>query len=465
MPGFKNAGPIEFHIILLLSLFPLFSCAPGKYDTEGEDRSTPYVKSISPDNAATGVPTSNTITITFSKAIPPSQVTVDTDWQCSKNIQIAFDSSYSSCLPLSSNGGDNASKVFILTPNTKGEKIPSGTKFWVKISSSIKDYYDKEMDADKTSSFTTEKRCSSGCSWSQVTTVGDLTARSGHSGLVFNKKMWLLGGYDNDSGFFKDVLSSPDTSSSLSGKWDNQVHDNWSARDKHISLRYLGKMWVIGGKNSNNSYGINDVWSSSTGLTWDEQTLTNAFSTRIGHAGVVFKNKMWIFGGRSENNFLNDVYSSSDGATWTQESSSSSWSGRYGHSAIVYNDKIWIIGGDNGTSGNLNEVWNSSDGINWNQQTSLDNTTKNHSSVVFDGKIWVMGGDASDGSPQRRYFTYDGSNWSSLLSPKKSDGNMAWSQRSSTVSLVFDNYLWVIGGYKGETSEKVLGDVWKYGKP
>ena len=103
-------------------------------------------------------------------------------------------------------------------------------------------------------------------------------------------------------------------------------------------------------------------------MTWDNQTLTTAFSTRLGHAGVVFKNKMWILGGRSENNFLNDVYSSSDGTNWTQESSSTSWSGRYGHSAVVYSDKIWIIGGDNGTSGNLNEVWNSSDGINWNQQ-------------------------------------------------------------------------------------------------
>ena len=457
MSGLKTAGPIQFHFAVLLSLFLLFSCAKGKDDTEGEDRSTPYVASISPDNKATGVPTSKTITITFSKAIPPSQVTVDTDWQCSKNIQIAFDSSYGSCLPLTSNGGDNASKVFILTPNTKGEKIPSGTKFWIKISSSIKDYYDKKMDAEKTSSFTTETRCSSGCSWSQVTTVGDLTARSGHSGLVFNKKMRLFGGTTGSS-YLQDSFNTDN------GTWvkDNITTTMWSGRENHVSLRFKGKMWVIGGGNSTSSYG--DVWSSSTGLAWNEHTLTNGFSTRLGHAGVVFKNKMWILGGRSENNFLNDVYSSSDGTNWTQESSSSSWSGRYGHSAVVYSDKIWIIGGDNGTSGNLNEVWNSSDGINWNQQTSLDNTTKNHSSIVFDGKIWVIGGDDSDGSPQRRYFTYDGSNWSSLLSPEKSDGSIAWSQRSSTVALVFDNYLGVIGGYKGETSQKVLGDVWKYGK-
>ncbi|MEC8157611.1 MAG: Ig-like domain-containing protein, partial [SAR324 cluster bacterium] len=285
MPGFYTVGPIQFHFAVLLSLFLLFSCAPGKDDTEGEDRSTPYVASISPDNAATGVPTSKTITITFSKAIPPSQVTVDTDWQCSKNIQIAFDSSYSTCLPLTSNGGDNASKVFILTPNTKGEKIPSGTKFWIKISSSIKDYYDKEMDADKTSSFTTETRCSSGCSWSQVTSLGNLTARSGHSGLVFNKKMRLFGGTTGSS-YFQDSFNSDN------GTWvkDNVTTTMWSGRGNHVSLLFKGKMWVIGGGNSTSSYG--DVWSSSTGLAWNEHTLTNGFSARQGHAGVVFKNKM-----------------------------------------------------------------------------------------------------------------------------------------------------------------------------
>ena len=63
MSGLKTAGPIQFHFAVLLSLFLSFSCAKGKDDTEGEDRSTPYVASISPDNAATGFSTTGTITI------------------------------------------------------------------------------------------------------------------------------------------------------------------------------------------------------------------------------------------------------------------------------------------------------------------------------------------------------------------------------------------------------------------
>ena len=450
MSGLKTAGPFQFYFTVLLSLFLLFSCAKGKDDTEGEDRSTPYVASISPDNAATGVPTSNTITITFSKAIPPSQVTVDTDWQCSKNIQIAFDSSYSSCLPLSSNGGDNASKVFILTPNTKGEKIPSGTKFWVKISSSIKDYYDKEMDAHKTSSFTTETQCSSvpsACSWSQVTSVGNLTARSGHSGLVFNKKMWLFGGTTGSS-YFKEIFNSDN------GAWTSNTAPGWSGRENHVSLRFKGKMWVIGGGNSTSSY--DDVWSSSTGLTWENQNVTNGFSARQGHAGVVFKDQMWILGGQAGSSYLKDVWASIDGKNWEKvDNDTPMWSGRYGHAAVVYDNKIWVMGGNDNESGDSNEVWYSSNGKTWDNSTisvTWDGM-KDFGAQVFDGKIWILGGNPRT----NKFYTFDGTTWSDQQ-------DASWSVRSSLVSFRFDNYLWVVGGDSGTGGSSHMNDVWKYGK-
>ena len=68
MSGLKIAGLIQFHFAVLLSLFLLFSCARGKDDTEGENRSIPTVESIIPDNAAIGFSTTGTITITFSSS-------------------------------------------------------------------------------------------------------------------------------------------------------------------------------------------------------------------------------------------------------------------------------------------------------------------------------------------------------------------------------------------------------------
>ena len=457
MFGLKESGRFQCSLSMLLSAFLLFSCAKGKDDTEGEDRSTPYVASISPDNNATGVSSTSTITITFSKAIPPSVVTVDSDGQCTKNVQVSSDS-FSTCLPLSSDGGDIASKIFILTPNTFNNKIPSGTSYSIKVSSSIKDYYDMTMDADKNSSFTTVKRCSplSDCSWSQVSPVEDLTGRSGHSGLVFSKKMWLFGGYDNNTDYFKDVMSSPDSSSSSEGKWDNLTTTMvWSKRNEHVSLSFKGKMWVIGGKNA--STNLADVWSSSTGLAWDNQTLTGTPpSSRSGHAGVVFNSKIWILGGQSGSSWVKDVYSSSDGAAWTQESDAG-WGGRSGHAAVVYDNKIWIMGG-NDNSSDLKEVW-TFDGTSWDNQTSPTVTwegMKDHSTHVFDGKIWILGGN-DNGSRIKKFYTYDGTSWSSAVVP-------SWSQRSSLVSYDFNNYLWVVGGDNGTSGSTHMKDVWKFGK-
>ena len=123
MPGLNTAGPIQFHFTVLLSLFLLFSCAKGKDDTEGEDRSTPYVASISPDNAATGFSTTGTITITFSKPIDKQTFTTDSDGQCSKNVQVSTDF-FNTCLKLEKTS-DVPSKVWTLKPDIYNIKFPS----------------------------------------------------------------------------------------------------------------------------------------------------------------------------------------------------------------------------------------------------------------------------------------------------------------------------------------------------
>ena len=136
MSGLKTAGPIQFHFAVLLSLFLLFSCAKGKDDTEGGDRSIPAVESIIPDNAATGFSTTGSITITFSKPIDKQTFTTDSDGQCSKNVQVSTDS-FNTCLKLESTP-DVPSKVWTLKPDTYNNKFPSGTTISIKINKEIK---------------------------------------------------------------------------------------------------------------------------------------------------------------------------------------------------------------------------------------------------------------------------------------------------------------------------------------
>ena len=67
----------------------------------------------------------------------------------------------------------------------------------------------------------------------------------------------------------------------------------WSARDTHTSLVYDNKMWVLGGYDGSNDK--NDVWYSSNGINWMQATASAAWH-RSSHTSLVYDNKMWVLG-------------------------------------------------------------------------------------------------------------------------------------------------------------------------
>jgi hypothetical protein len=225
-----------------------------------------------------------------------------------------------------------------------------------------------------------------GADWNLA--VSKLSPRYNHSSVVFNNKMWILGG--TGAFYFNDVLSSDN-----GGDWEIVSGLNitpWSGRYGHTSVVFDNKIWVIGGYDGSWPY-KNDVWYSSDGINWTLATDTAFWSGRYGHTSVVFDNKIWVIGGYGDSGFKNDVWYSSDGINWTLATDTAFWSGRAWHTSVVFDNKIWVIGGY-GDSGFKNDVWYSSDGINWTLATDTAPWSGRawHTSVVFDNKIWVIGG-------------------------------------------------------------------------
>ncbi|MEM5853852.1 MAG: DUF2341 domain-containing protein, partial [Candidatus Aenigmatarchaeota archaeon] len=126
----------------------------------------------------------------------------------------------------------------------------------------------------------------------------------------------------------------------------------WRARYAHTSVVFNNKIWVIGGYDG--SY-KNDVWYSSDGINWTQATSNAGWSARYSHSSVVFNNKIWVIGGY-DGSYKNDVWYSSDGINWTQATSNAGWNIRYGHSSVVFNNKMWVMGGWTGSSFK-NDVW------------------------------------------------------------------------------------------------------------
>ena len=265
--------------------------------------------------------------------------------------------------------------------------------------------------------------------------------RLGHSSLVYDNKMWVLGGSNKD-----DVWNS------INGiNWHRTTKNaNWTIREDHTSLVYDNKMWVLGG-NYSGSY-ENDVWDSTNGIIWYEVTDAAGWSGRHNHTSLVYDNKMWVLGGQVAGAiYKNDVWFSTNGIQWQQATGGANWSARSNHTSLVYDNKMWVLGGND--SSNKNDVWYSTDGVNW-QQAAADagwSARRRHTSLVYDNKMWVIGGWDGTTRNNNVWFSENGIKWFQTTT-----SNSIWSERYNHTSLSYDNKMWVIGGNDGNNQD----DVW-----
>ena len=103
-------------------------------------------------------------------------------------------------------------------------------------------------------------------------------------------------------------VSSLTTDLSAQVQWKQVTTSaEWQARFQHSAVVFNNKMWVMGG--INDTIAINDVWYSKNGLKWMQASSNPGWSGRSCFTSVVFNDKIWVIGGclaNGEN--LNDVW-------------------------------------------------------------------------------------------------------------------------------------------------------------
>ena len=291
-----------------------------------------------------------------------------------------------------------------------------------------------------------------GNDWTQVDTSGNTamwTGRSNAGIVVFDGKLWIIGGYN-----CTDVWSSED------GKnWTEVSSDaGWSKRLNFGTLVYNNKLWVMGGLDT--SYNaLNDVWSSENGKDWIDETSAANWPVRQNPACAVYDGKMWILGGynRPNSRRLNDVWYSENGKDWTEVTVTSGdmWGIRSCHSSVVFDNKLWVLGGTSGSS-NYKDVWYTTDGAEWTQAASAawDFGINKFGCVAKDGRMYVLGGEITNGTTQDVndvWYSSNGKEWT------KESEEADWSARSALSTTVFNNHIWVLGGDSSGTRDN---EVW-----
>ncbi len=280
--------------------------------------------------------------------------------------------------------------------------------------------------------------------------------------------------FDASSG----IGGSETTSSYEWARLTDNINDNWRARDGDTATWFpsTNKFWMVGGWNGYElPYGFstvpaatgdplenttNEVWSTSDGITWNNELVHNhtQFERRHAHNTVVWKDKLWIVGGdHHQGKYNHDVVSSADGVNWTVETDNPPWTERALMIVGVYNNKLWAAGGQSlvGPEENLvfyNDVWNTDDGKNWTKildngegsATRWNGRAMVHGLVEFKGKMWLIGGGRyTEVIPQIEYgdvwSTTDGVTWEQHPTPE-------WKPTLWHNVLVYDDRMWRMFG-------------------
>lgn len=273
-----------------------------------------------------------------------------------------------------------------------------------------------------------------GATWTSVTGTDNMAnsvpfAERQAGVFGFKNKMWLLGGLipqigNNFSKVTNEVWSSAD-GTTWTLKTPGTGETWWTARERINAVVFQNKLWIIGGNNypsfgNANSPGaaLNDVWNSDNGDAWTQVTASAAFLPRTNPAVFVYKDKLWVVGGRNNSGgLLNDVWNSADGVTWNQVTTTTAFTPRWGHKVVVYKDQLFLVGGETSNTETSNELWISeNDGAAWTKIEAGDVRAlpanfpaRTHFTFINNNNtIWIVGGQ---GAKNGNTFTFINDTW------------------------------------------------------
>lgn len=151
----------------------------------------------------------------------------------------------------------------------------------------------------------------------------------------------------------------------------------WGARDGFWAHGHSGALYIGGGRNAAGTY-LNDVWRSTDGITWTQQTAAAGWSPRA-DARVIRGNSsstMILMGGETgSTTTVNDVWKSTDnGVTWTLQTAAAGWSTRTNF-GVTYG-----------------QTWKDSE---LNQIIVMGGSGPNPATAITEGRIWYSGDDGA----------------------------------------------------------------------
>jgi len=182
---------------------------------------------------------------------------------------------------------------------------------------------------------------------------------------------------------------------------------------------------------------------------------------RFGYVSVVHKSKFVLFGGFDGSQWLNDMYVFDfPTATWTQIQSTGLVPSARSCPAWAKDDThVYIQGGYDGVTRKSDFFALDLETYTWTEMPSLGTPPSPryfHSCCLYGNRMYLYGGYSGNERLADMYaYDFDTNHWSQI----DCTSGDAPSGRSSLVAQVYENSIYVFGGYNGST---VLNDFFRF---
>lgn len=317
----------------------------------------------------------------------------------------------------------------------------------------------------------------------------DFSNREDFEALVFDNKIWVLGGYDcsargDDDSYIEDVYSSEDGIN-----WTLVTDDvPWKGR-RGLAATVCGDyMYISGGFEVDQAGGTdsrgykNDLWRSTDGITWEEITSSAPWTARMNHGMLADETNdmIYIFGGFNADDitYFADMYQYNiETGEWSEVTDDMGLGARAGFAYCKVGNVFYLQGGSfknatQSSSGRADSTvtdWASLWEYNLDNETAgwtnlptptSGSTRSEHSLISYDDKLWMFSGKSNSSL----YFSKNSNTYAtqyydsnSLSWAKDSDGAIV-EPRYSYECVLFNDKILLIGGYSNDGPQN---DVWE----
>lgn len=277
----------------------------------------------------------------------------------------------------------------------------------------------------------------------------------------FRDKLWYIGGL-RPVRWTNVPQPVSQTWSSTNGKdWEIVTERTpWDGFENYNHFLFNDKMWIVGGYDQNGRRGA--AWMSENGRDWEEISQRPDVFSPPGEAPQLFSTGERLWATESTGGTAKNLWSTTDGVHWEKYVENLELPQHTEYFSVEYNG-LWLIPrGDGHYQKMPSPIFYSPDQETWRQFTFGGPTLEMYETIltIHEEQFWLFDAKPSeDYLPLSRvYSSPDAVNWALVTD------SPAWGERSEMGVVSHGGKLWMFGGHDGGRSDgnpgKLYNDVW-----